>query len=548
MRAETVEAEETDDLVEQLLGCSDDPLAFVSLSFPDITLEKWQRAVLTHIRDQLQENARLNRWKAVQVAVASGNGVGKSALLSWCLIWSIVTFPDTIGVVTAGTENQLRTRLWSELSKWHAKLPDELRAQFELTATALFHKQYEKTWRIDAKPWTERNKEAFSGVHNFRKRVIVVFDECAMVPPAIWDATSGMLSDSETEILWLVFGNPTRNSGRFPMLFPPGAFAGLWWSLRVNSLDVSLADKAAIQEKLSFYGAESNYARSHVYGLFPLSTAAQLIPSDVVEMAAVRRDVAAHHADPVILGVDVATGHGTDYSVVAVRKGLDARSLGQYKFPNTDPIALSYEVAKIANDTGATAIHVDATGVGEGTAARLRELGYPAHPVYAASRAPAQGDVRCANMRAYCWTTMAAWLKVGAIVNDVDLKSQLCAPEHSENAQGLLIEKKDHMAQRGLASPDCADALSLCFAFPVISAAMGELVGAGDHQVQSTYDPFSDAALQGKPLPELTRKYIAPGYPRLKTEWNHPDFTGDDWADAQASDALAREIWNEPKD
>ena len=286
-----------EDLVQQLLGCSDDPLAFVHLAYPDIRPEKWQREVLEHIGNRLQENARFDRWKAVQVAVASGNGIGKSALLAWIILWSLITFEDTIGVITAGTEGQLRTRLWSEISKWHSKLPDGLRAQFELTATAIFNKQSEKTWRVDGRPWTERNKEAFSGVHNYRKRVIVVFDECSMIPDTIWDATSGMLSDAETEIIWCVFGNPTRNSGRFPLLFPPGKFADLWWTRRVDSRDVSLTDKAAIQEKLNFYGPESNYARSHVYGMFPLATATQLIPVDVVEAAAVRRDALVHHSD-----------------------------------------------------------------------------------------------------------------------------------------------------------------------------------------------------------------------------------------------------------
>jgi hypothetical protein len=211
-----LEADEADDLVQQLLGCSDDPLAFVKLAFPDIRPEEWQRWALETIGDQLQENARLDRWKAVQIAVASGNGIGKSALLAWIILWALITFEDTIGVITAGTEGQLRTRLWSELSKWHSKLPDGLRAQFTLTATAIFNQQSEKTWRVDGRPWTERNKEAFSGVHNYRKRVIVVFDECSMIPDTIWDATSGMLSDAETEIIWCVFGNPTRNSGPLP--------------------------------------------------------------------------------------------------------------------------------------------------------------------------------------------------------------------------------------------------------------------------------------------------------------------------------------------
>jgi hypothetical protein len=120
--------EADEDLVQQLLGCSDDPLAFVRLAFPDIKPEKWQREVLEHIGNQLQENTCLDRWKAVMVAVASGNGIGKTGLLAWIVLWAIITFEDTRGVVTAGTESQLRTRLWSEIAKWHMQLPESLRS------------------------------------------------------------------------------------------------------------------------------------------------------------------------------------------------------------------------------------------------------------------------------------------------------------------------------------------------------------------------------------------------------------------------------------
>ena len=541
-------ADEADeDLVQQLLGCSDDPLAFVRLAFPDIRPEKWQREVLEHIGSKLQKNSGLGRWEAVMVAVASGNGIGKSGLLSWIILWGLITFEDTVGVVTAGTESQLRTRLWSEVAKWHAKLPDELRAQYTLTATAIFNRQSEKTWRIDARPWTERNREAFSGLHNYRKRVLVVYDECSMIPEPIWRSTISMLSDAETELLWVTFGNPTRTDGVFPTLFPPGDFSRMWWSKHVDSRDVTLTDKAAIQEKLSFYGPESNYARSHVYGQFPLASANSLIPSDRVEVAAVRRDAVAHSAEAIIMGVDVASGHSTAISVVAIRQGPDARSLGQHKFPGVEPNALCYEIAKLASQVNPAAIFIDSTGVGAGVPARLRELGYPAHPVELGSRAPVS-DVRCANLRAYCWTQMAAWLKVGAIVNDAELKAQLCAPSYSESERGVVIEKKEHMADRGLASPDCADALSLSFAYPVSTPAMNDLVGPGDHQVTSEWNPFSDAVMRGEPIPELKRKYTAPGY-RLKPEWTHEGgWTGDDWSDAQAADALTREIWKEPKD
>jgi hypothetical protein len=529
-----VEADEADeqDLVAALLAATNDPAEFVSLAWPGITPEAWQLRVLQTVGDQLAENAQLNRWKAVQIATASGNGVGKSALLSWLILWGMMTFENTLSVVSAGSEGQLRTRLWGELSKWHSQLPKALREKFTLTATSLFAAAAERTWRCDARPWTERNQEAFSGLHNYGKRVLMVFDECSMIPTSIWRASDAMLSDAETQIIWCVFGNPTRIDGRFPMCFPGGKFAASWTSFRVDSREVSLTDKTAIQEKLNFYGPTSNYARSHVYGEFPLATATQLIPVDVVEAAALR-EFFVHPTDPVILGCDVASGHGEDSSVIYIRQGLDGRSHPPRKFPGLDPIQFSYKIAACANELNAQGIFIDSGGVGEGTAARLRELGMPVFPIYFGSKSDnPDGITRCANKRSEMWCRMAQWLKAGAIVNDAELKAQLCGPEYGENAMGLVLERKEHMKERGLASPDCADSLALTFALPIWGHQ--GMAGPGDHQVSHEYNPFSDDVMAGRPIPELTRRYVAPGWPSLKSdEWSH-----DDLADAMASDRL----------
>ena len=312
----------------------------------------------------IRENARLGRTKAVQIAVASGNGVGKTALLSWIILWSLVTFEETLGVCTAGTEPQIRTRLWGELSKWFVQLPEALRGSFEMTATAIFNRQAERTWRIDGRPWSERNQEAFSGLHNFGKRVLMVMDEASMIPDPIWRACDGMLNDADTQTLWLVFGNPLRLDGRFPMCFPGGRFSGLWKSIQVDSRSVSITNKETINEKLEYYGATSNYARSHILGQFPTASTTQLIPLDWVEGAAVR-ETFQHPADALILGCDVASGHGEDSSVIYIRQGLDGRSHPPRKFPNLNPLQFAYKIAEAALELGAQGIFVDAGGVGE---------------------------------------------------------------------------------------------------------------------------------------------------------------------------------------
>src|SRR5215813_9979559 len=129
------------ELISWLGSVSKNPLAFVHGAFPwgeeDSPLEDfpngpepWQQEILEWVRDGLVD---INR--AVQLAVASGHGVGKSALVSWLILWAISTCPDARGVVTANTETQLRTKTWAELGKWYHRFI--AKEHFNLTATAI---------------------------------------------------------------------------------------------------------------------------------------------------------------------------------------------------------------------------------------------------------------------------------------------------------------------------------------------------------------------------------------------------------------------------
>jgi hypothetical protein len=109
---------EAEELVAKLAEFRGDPIGFVRWGFDwgqgelagyDGPFE-WQQRVLEAIKDGLPLD------RAIRVAVVSGHGVGKSCLVSWILLWSMSTAAGTKGVCTAGTEDQLKTKLWSELS------------------------------------------------------------------------------------------------------------------------------------------------------------------------------------------------------------------------------------------------------------------------------------------------------------------------------------------------------------------------------------------------------------------------------------------------
>jgi hypothetical protein len=64
------------------------------------------------------------------------------------------------------------------------------------------------------------------------------------------------------------------------------------------------------------------------------------------------------------------------------------------------------------------------------------------------------------------WNRMRDWLDKGAIPpDDIVLETDLTAPgSHLNRSDQLVIESKEAMQKRGVASPDRGDALALTFA------------------------------------------------------------------------------------
>src|SRR6516162_3137095 len=95
-------------------------------------------------------------------------------------------------------------------------------------ATALLHAdaQSQQVWRIDLLPWNEHRPEAFAGLHNQGKRIVVIMDEASVIPPIIWQTIEPVMTDVNTEIVWAVFGNPLHPTGPFRECF--GRFAHRW--------------------------------------------------------------------------------------------------------------------------------------------------------------------------------------------------------------------------------------------------------------------------------------------------------------------------------
>lgn len=298
-----------------MAACANDPLRFVLFAFAwgqgDLVghdgPETWQREVLEAVRDGL-----VTTDMAIRIAACSGHGVGKSALVAWLVLWTLATFEDSRGIVTANTETQLKTKTWVELAKWHNR--SIIKHWFHRTATAIYSTDpaHERTWRVDMIAWSEHNSEAFAGLHNAGKRLLLIFDEASAIADDIWEVAEGAMTDADTQLIWCAFGNGTRATGRFRECFRK--FRKYWLTWRVDARDVRFTNKTQIAQWVEAYGADSDFVAVRVLGEFPQQSSAQFIAGDVVAAAAIREPIA-HPHDPLILGVDVAR-YGDDASLI----------------------------------------------------------------------------------------------------------------------------------------------------------------------------------------------------------------------------------------
>lgn len=452
------------ELISYLASFSHDPVKFVWAAFPwgeegleNMKPQDWQLNLLAQIRDNLK-----NPYDAIRMAVASGHGIGKSALVSWLILWAITTHEDTRGVITANTDGQLKSKTWAELATWYNRFI--AKGMFTYTATSLFSVQagHERTWRIDAMPWSERNTEAFAGLHNHGKRILVVFDEASAIADKIWEVTDGVMTDSDTEKMWVAFGNPTRTNGRFYDCFH--RYRSVWDTRQIDSRTVAISDKVEIEKWRKIWGEDSDFFKVRVKGEFPSASDAQFISSKIVRAARERviNESAVKHA-PVVIGVDPAWTGGDALEIVMRQGAFYRHLLTQVK--NDDDARVAGIIARMQDQYKAAAVFID-QGYGTGIYSMGKVLGREWTLVSFAGK---PSDEYYANKRAEMWADMKKWLQAdGVIDDDQQLADDLSGPEAFVNKAGKLqLESKDDMKKRGLPSPNKADALALTFAYPV---------------------------------------------------------------------------------
>ena len=465
------------ELIDDIASYSRDPLGFVRYVYPwgevgDLSGDRgpweWQNEILNDIRLHLGGE---NRFTPLQIAVASGHGIGKSALISWITHWAMSTCEDCKVIVTAGTGKQLDTKTWPEITKWFKLGINSHWWDTKAESICVKDKAHERSWRTDAITWSEHNTEPFAGAHNRGKRIVIIYDEASGIADKIWEVTSGALTDEDTEIIWIAFGNPTQNTGRFRECF--GRFKHRWINRQIDSRSVPGTNKVLFSQWVEDYGEDSDYVRVRVRGEFPRAGATQFIAGDVVAEAR-KRDVGDQSKAYKVISVDVAR-FGDDQTVIGLRQGLRLTILEKLRGLDTTQVAMRV-MGHIVKENARGCI-VDGDGIGGGVIDFINlQIEGGSMREWVSKRkwfrlvdyhggASAGDQFMYFNRRAEMWGAMRNWLETGSIPDDPELEMDLTGPEYFFSAKNQIqLEKKEDMKKRGLSSPDIGDMLAMSFA------------------------------------------------------------------------------------
>jgi len=405
-------------------------------------------------------------------SVRSGHGTGKDAAASWAIWCFLSTRVNARVACTAPTGHQLRDVLWSELAKWYWKCP-VLQDEFVMQKDKIFHRSAPDTWwcraiTVNVKASADEQAETLQGLHN--EHLFLVVDEASGVPDPVFVPLEGAMTQEDNRVL--LIGNPTRSSGYFYDTHFHKKLSGKWRKYHWDSRKSSNVSQEMVDYFADKYGEDSNVFQIRVAGNPPVEEEGVLIPLGWSRQC-IGNEVSVGEEDPVYLGVDVAR-YGGDASVVLPRQGLKVFPWETFKGMNT--IELADRIVDTFLAVDGKGVGIDGIGIGGGVCDYLyRHKGGRGFVTEVNVYNASTNKVRYRRLRDELWVRVREkcmkglysfpdqYVKYGGM--DLHLGEWLCdelaTPRYSLDSGMWQIESKKDMKQRGIGSPNVADALCI---------------------------------------------------------------------------------------
>ena len=435
-----------------------------------------------------------------RVCVFGAHAMAKSRTAAEIVLWALCCGFKV--VTTSARFEQVKRNVWAEVHGLVRSMAIPLGVEPNQT-------EIEIVPGVFAVGWSTNDETRFQGTHG--KRVLYVVDEAAGVDDRISRAIDGSRASGDVRELHL--GNPSN---------PVGAFfeasrSPQWTAIRLDAFDspnmrhvrcksagvegegrtVELADMtdedfAAPEASVRPYLAGPRWARSmlekygptsavwqwKVRGMFPQQSADALILEALIRGQVDREP---EESDEVEVGIDVA-GPGEDEHVIAVRRGPRLLSLhpmqGRELAESTGEDArdeLARATLSVLAAIRPSVVKIDEIGIGGYLCTIVRNAGYEVEGVNVSRRCESDEDQRrFANEKArIAWSLRERFQERRVCgVDDPLTREQLSQIGWRESATTGKTEVvgKDEMRERGVGSPDRAEAVILAFAPRAVKA------------------------------------------------------------------------------
>ena len=412
-----------------------------------VTLDKQQESFLSSVK------------AGCRICVKSSKGTGKTFLIAGLALWFLTCHPKVTARTLSPSYDQLIDVFMREVQLHHARMIPEFAQLLDIKYDKITLKD-EPTNMLVCVSAKSTKRERQSGVHSFTQ--VYLFDEGSGIPDDTYSNAIGSLGTAYGDYV-IIVSNPERGSEPFyTNLFtkkPKG-----WDIFTFDAFHSDQTTDKFIQEIKELYGEDSDEWRVMIMGEFPRADGSTYIPMSVVEEAAQRIIPRAQFLRfPIIIGVDVARSKSGDATVFMVRQGFKILDMYEMKTENTMEIVAKLKDIYFA--TKASAIFMDADGVGGPVADRCREMRLPVHDIR--SSLTSTDPRQYANVRTQLWGEMREWLNEGGIPDHHELKRELGTMTwgYSSRMAEQLTSKKRLVDSSGkrIASPDHADALAYTF-------------------------------------------------------------------------------------
>lgn len=441
LRETAEELEAPQDLEDRFGPYREDPVGFVE-EILGVEPEPYQAEVLS----AAAQDSRIT-WRAA-------HGVGKTTVLSWTLVWWLLTRPfSRVLIVAPAYERQVGRYLLPEVRKWNRRAPESL--PIEVRAQTVEVAGFGREWFATGVQASDPSK--IEGAH--AESVAVLADEAKGLPADVVAALHGTQTDQSGDRLYMLASVPGGPSGPFY----DSCRSDAWTSFHTAASDSSLVSDIWIDERREEWGEGSPLFTARVEGEFPEEDEGTLFPLSDLEAAAERTVEFTDGSPPPSFGVDPAR-HGDDRSALAIWRGPELMTLETRQGRNT--VEVASWIASEINRREPASVSVDEIGIGAGVVDRLEQLGHRSVVNGVNVGASAERSDLYANIRAEVFWQLREALERGevSLPDHDDLLAELSAFRFDYSSRGkIVLESKSETKRRVGRSPDLADAVALGF-------------------------------------------------------------------------------------